>query len=37
MVFLLYLPNGVDPTRLEHEVRSKLRKNNVSKIAVDVV
>jgi hypothetical protein len=37
MVFLLYLPNGVDPTRLEHEVRSKLRKNHVSKIAVDLV
>jgi len=37
MVFLLYLPSGVDPTALEHEVRSKLRKNNVSKIAVDVV
>src|SRR5882724_4093412 len=37
MVFLLYLPNGVDPTRLEHEVRAKLRKNKVSKIAVDVV
>jgi hypothetical protein len=37
MVFLLYLPIGVDPTRLEHEVRAKLRKNNVSKIAVDVV
>ena len=37
MVFLLYLPNGVDPTRLEHEVRAKLRKNQVSKITVDVV
>jgi hypothetical protein len=37
MVFLLYLPNGVDPTRLEHEVRSKLRKNQVSKITVDVI
>ena len=37
MVFLLYLPTGVDPTRLEHEVRAKLRKNQVSKIAVDVV
>jgi hypothetical protein len=37
MVFLLYLPAGVDPTGLEHEVRSKLRKNQVSKIAVDVV
>jgi len=37
MVFLLFLPYGVDPTRLEHEVRSKLRKNNISKIAVDLV
>ena len=37
MVFLLYLPNGVDPTRLEHEVRAKLHKNHVSKIDVDVV
>jgi hypothetical protein len=37
MVFLLYLPIGVDPTHLEHEVRSKLHKNQVSKIAVDVV
>src|SRR5215467_1460493 len=37
MVFLLYLPNGVDPTRLEHEVRAKLRKNNISKITVDLV
>ena len=37
MVFLLYLPNGVDPTNLEHEVRSKLRKNQVSKIDVEIV
>jgi len=37
MVFLLYIPIGVDPRRLEEEVRSKLRKNHVSKIAVDVV
>ena len=37
MVFLLFLPYGVDPTLLEHEVRSKLRKNNVSKITVDIV
>ena len=37
MVFLLYLPYGVDPTRLEHEVRSKLHKNQVSKITVDIV
>jgi hypothetical protein len=37
MVFLLFLPSGVDPTHLEHEVRSKLHKNRVSKITVDVV
>ena len=37
MVFLLYLPNGVDPRRLEEEVRSKLHKNRVSKITVDLV
>src|SRR5881392_1877473 len=37
MVFLLYLPNGVDPGVLEAEVRSRLRKNRVSKIDVDVV
>src|SRR6187551_2964698 len=32
MVFLLYIPSGVDPRQLEAEVRSKLRKNHVSKI-----
>ena len=37
MVFLLYIPTGVDPGVLEAEVRSKLRKNHVSKIDVDVV
>src|SRR5712671_6249640 len=37
MVFLLYIPAGVDPRKLEAEVRSKLRKHNVSKITVDVV
>jgi hypothetical protein len=37
MVFLLYIPTGVDPRQLEAEVRSRLRKNHVSKIAVDVV
>jgi len=36
-VFLLYIPAGVDPRALEEEVRSRLRKNNVSKIDVDVV
>jgi hypothetical protein len=37
MVFLLYIPAGVDPKNLEAEVRSKLRKSDVSKIDVDVV
>src|SRR6266496_4420053 len=37
MVFLLYIPTGVDPGELEAEVRSKLRKNHVTKIDVDVV
>jgi hypothetical protein len=37
MVFLLYIPTGVDPGELEAEVRSRLRKNRVSKIDVDVV
>jgi len=37
MVFLLYIPSGVDPRQLEAEVRSKLKRNHVSKIAVDVI
>src|SRR6266550_334285 len=37
MVFLLYIPSGVDPRKLEAEVRSKLRKSDVSKIDVEVV
>jgi hypothetical protein len=37
MVFLLYIPSGVDPMQLEAEVRSSLKKHNVSKINVDVV
>jgi hypothetical protein len=37
MVFLLYLPSGVDPRQLEAEVRSRLKRNHVSKITVDVV
>lgn len=37
MVFLLYIPAGIDPRQLEGEVRSKLQKNRVSKIRVDVV
>src|SRR6266404_9625783 len=37
MVFLLYIPSGVDPRQLQAEVRSSLKKHNVSKITVDVV
>src|SRR5436309_10383284 len=37
MVFLLYIPSGVDPRQLEAEVRSSLKKHRVSKIVVDVV
>jgi hypothetical protein len=37
MVFLLYIPSGVDPRQLEAEVRASLKKHQVSKIAVDVV
>jgi hypothetical protein len=37
MVFLLYIPSGVDPMQLEAEVRASLKKHNVSKINVDVV
>jgi hypothetical protein len=37
MVFLLYIPSGVDPRELEAEVRTSLKKHHVSKIAVDVV
>jgi hypothetical protein len=37
MVFLLYIPTGVDPRQLEAEVRASLRKHQVSKIDVDVV
>src|SRR5262245_49117378 len=37
MVFLLYIPSGVDPRQLEADVRSRLKRNHVSKITVDVV
>src|SRR5436190_4310494 len=37
MVFLLYIPSGVDPRQLEAEVRSSLKKHHASKITVDVV
>ena len=37
MVFLLYIPSGIDPRQLEAEVRASLKKHHVSKITVDVV
>jgi hypothetical protein len=37
MVFLLYIPAGIDPRVLEAEVRASLKKHHVSKIDVDVV
>ncbi|MGB8343207.1 MAG: MgtC/SapB family protein [Chthoniobacterales bacterium] len=37
MVFLLYLPAGVDPKKLEAEMRTKLKKSEASKIDIDVV
>ena len=37
MVFLLYIPAGVDPRKLETEVRTKLGKSAASKIDIDVM
>jgi hypothetical protein len=37
MVFLLYIPAGVDPRKLEAEMRTKLRKSDASKIDIEVV
>jgi hypothetical protein len=37
MVFVLYIPAGVDPRKLEQEVRASLRKTDIAKIDVDVV
>jgi hypothetical protein len=37
MVFLLYIPAGIDPRKLEAEVRAKLRKADIAKIDIDVV
>lgn len=36
MVFLLYIPSGVDPRKLETEMRSKLKKSDISKIDIEV-
>ncbi len=37
MVFLLYIPAGVDPRKLETEVRAKLKKSDARRIDIDVV
>jgi hypothetical protein len=37
MVFLLYIPAGVDPRKLEGEMRAKLGKSTASKITIDVM
>ena len=36
MVFLMYIPAGVDPRQLEAEMRGKFRKSDGAKIDVDV-
>ena len=36
MVFLLYIPAGVDPKKLEGEMRTKLKKTDASKIDIDI-
>ena len=37
MVFLLYLPSGIDPKKLEAEMRTKLKKSEASKIDIEVM
>jgi hypothetical protein len=37
MVFILYIPAGIDPRKLEAEMRAKLKKSDTSKIDVEVV
>jgi hypothetical protein len=37
MVFVLYIPAGIDPRKLEEEIRAKLKKSGTSKIDVEVV
>ena len=36
MVFLLYIPAGIDPKKLETEMRAKLKKSDASKIDIEV-
>ena len=37
MVFLLYIPAGVDPRKLEMEMRAKLKKSDARRIDIEVV
>jgi hypothetical protein len=37
MVFLMYIPAGIDPRQLESEMRAKFKKSDGAKIDVDVV
>ena len=37
MVFVMYIPTGVDPRRLESEIRGKLKKSDGAKVDVVVV
>ena len=37
MVFLMYIPAGIDPRQLESEMRGKFKKSDGAKIDVDVV
>lgn len=37
MVFIMYIPAGVDPRQLESEIRTKLKKSDLSKLDVDVM
>jgi hypothetical protein len=37
MVFLMYIPTGIDPRLLESEIRGKLKKSDIAKIDVEVV
>src|SRR5437762_9985960 len=37
MIFVMYIPTGVDPRRLESEIRGKLKKSDGAKVDVDVV
>jgi len=37
MVFILYIPAGIDPKKLEAEMRTKVKKSDAPRIDIDVV